>query len=401
MQATPFLGGLRVLEIADGDPATAYGARLLAQFGAEVLCIEPPEGSSLRKLGPFPDGVPDREKSAAFFAFNFDKRGITLNLGTSTGRNCLEQLIPKADVLLFSGETLKNDALRLKSDDLMSRFPSLIAACVTPFGAEGPWASWKGSDLQVSAAGGASIGFGRAERPLSLPMGVPSLEGGLAAAAAVVAALLGRERDGVGDWIDASSADVWATIHCNYIAAYLYRSVTGIRLGKRGGSQYPHAVFPCKDGQVFIDCLQIQQWIRLVEMMGTPEWSLNPRYRNRRAMMTEYPEEVDALVNPWFQQYTRDELWAMARASHVPLAPLYDLDEILTHPHLLYRRYFLNFRWHGRDLTLPGLPFTQANCWEEVHRPSPELGQDNLAVLEGELRFEREDVIRMRAAGVI
>src|SRR4051794_14507825 len=95
------LEGLRVVEIAGPDPATAYAGKLLAQLGADVVCVESPDGSPLRRMGPFLDDVPDRERSGAFFAFNVNKRGVTLNLGTATGVELLDQLLRTTDILLF------------------------------------------------------------------------------------------------------------------------------------------------------------------------------------------------------------------------------------------------------------------------------------------------------------
>jgi crotonobetainyl-CoA:carnitine CoA-transferase CaiB-like acyl-CoA transferase len=396
------LGGVRVIEIADGDSATAYAGRVFTQLGADVLCVEPPEGSRLRSVGPFPDGVPDRDKSASFFALNFSKDGITLNLDTATGRSILDQLLAGADVLLFSGEArLRYDKARLDPEALSARFPALIAACISSFGSEGPWQAWGGGDLLVSATGGVAVGIGRPnEVPLALPGEVASMQGALAGVAGVMASLIGRQNDGLGDWVDASASDVWATIHCNFILSFLYGHITGIRNGVRRGGVYPNQAFPCKDGSVFIECLQVQQWIRFVEMMGTPAWSELPRYRDRRAMGSEYPEEVDALVIPWLMQFTKEELWASAREFRVPLTPVYSVDELVRHPHLLYRRFFLEPTWEGRKLQLPGLPFQLINSAEARVGSSPSLGRDNIRVLES-LGYSRDELVRMKAAEVI
>ena len=402
MTAEPMLAGVRVIEVADGDSPTAYAGRILSQLGADVLCIEPPEGSSLRSYGPFPDGVPDREKSALFFALNFNKTGVTLNLATATGRTILDSLLANVDVLIFSGDArLKYSKTKLDPESLATKFPALVAACVSTFGSEGPWQSWKGGDLLASAAGGVSVGIGRpGQVPLSLPGEVASTQGGLAAVAGVLASLVGRQHDGLGDWVDAAACDVWATIHCNFILSFVYGHITGMRNGVRRGGVYPNQAFPCKDGTVFIECLQVQQWVRFVEMMGTPAWSELPRYRDRRAMGSEYPEEVDALVIPWLTQFTREELWATSREYRVPLTPVYSVEELVRHPHLLFRRFFLEPVWEGRQIQLPGLPFQLTNSSEGKIGPSPTLGQDNIRIYEG-LGYTREELIRMKAAEVI
>ncbi len=397
-----FLDGIRVVEIADRDPAVAYAGRLLAQFGAEVLLVEPPEGSVLRSLGPFPDGIPDRETSASFFALNFNKRGISLNLETPTGQHILHGLIAERDVLLFGPDARDISRLDLSPDHLVDRYPRLISAFVGPFGYDGAWSDWQGGDLEIAAAGGASIGIGhRRQEPLGLPAGVGGGQAALAAVAGVLSSLIARESDDKGDFVDASASDVWATIHCNYITTYVYRGVTGVRMGNRAGAHYPDSTLPCKDGQVIIDCARPEMWARLVELMGNPEWASDPRYEDRRYVAEHYPEEADAHIAAWLRDYTREEVWALARQRHLPIAPLYTLDELVGHPHLLYRDFFIDLNWGGKQLSVPGLPYNFTNDHEFAATPSPSLGQHNLEVLEGELSYTREELIRMRAAGVI
>lgn len=397
-----FLDGIKVVEIADDDSAVAYAGRILAQFGADVLLVEPPTGSGLRSLGPFPAGVSDREKSASFFALNFSKRGISLNLETPTGRHILHRLVSSRDVLLFGQDARHLPGLDLAPSTLLEKFPSLVSAFAGPLGFEGAWSNWRASDLEVAAAGGAAIGIGhRKQAPIGLPPGVATGQAGLAAVAGVLSSLIAREGDGVGDFVDASAADVWSTIHCNYITTYIYRGVTGVRMGNRAGAHYPDSTLPCKDGQVIIDCARPEMWSRLVEMMGNPAWTSDPRYQDRRYVGEHYPEEADALLAAWLKDYTREEIWAYARKNHIPIAPVYSVDELVGHPHLLYRDFFIDLTWEGERFAVPGLPYNLTNGFEFVVNPSPRHGQHNLEVLESELGYGRDEIVRMRAAGVI
>jgi formyl-CoA transferase/CoA:oxalate CoA-transferase len=224
---------------------------------------------------------------------------------------------------------------------------------------------------------------------------------GVAAVAGILSSLIAREADGVGDFVDASASDVWSTIHCNYITIFLYRGVTGVRMGNRAGAHFPDSTLPCKDGLVIIDCARPEMWDRLVTMIGKPSWANDPRYQDRRYVGENYPEEVESLLVEWLRDYTREEVWAFARQHHLPIAPVYRIDELLGHPHLLYRDFFIDLSWGGGRLTVPGLPYNLTNGFQFVATPSPRLGQHNLDVLEGELGFSRGEVIRMRAAGVI
>jgi len=152
------LAGLRVIELA--DELGEYCGLLLAGQGAEVIKLEPPEGASTRRIGPFHDDCPDPERSLHFWAHNRGKRSVVCDLGTVEGRSHAQRLIESADVLLDStgGRTLA--ALGTSHCELRSRMPALITARITPFGDEGPWRDWRGSDLVHLALGGIMMNCG-------------------------------------------------------------------------------------------------------------------------------------------------------------------------------------------------------------------------------------------------
>jgi crotonobetainyl-CoA:carnitine CoA-transferase CaiB-like acyl-CoA transferase len=195
--------------------------------------------------------------------------------------------------------------------------------------------------------------------------------------------------------------EVLATLFSTAITTYTYRGVTGIRNGNRGGFLYPDVFLPCKDGHVGLVCNQLQQWIRFLELMGMPEWTQDPRYRDRRKMTEDYPDEVDALMGPWMTERTRDELFAMCREKHIPLAPAYDVQELLDNAHLAERQAFQTVETGVGPLRFPAPPYKMSETQPWLHTRAPRLGEHNVEIFCERLGRDREELGRLASAGVI
>lgn len=399
------LAGLKVVEYGNYISAP-FCAKLLADLGAEVIKIEDPSGDESRRYGPFPDDIPDAEKSGLFIYLNANKSGITLNLATPTGRDLLHGLLGETDIFVHNVPRKKAEELGLAYEKLGPVNPRLIVASITPFGLTGPYRDYKAYDINLSAAGGLSIGIGFPDRkPLALPVSFCAYQCGLATTIAVLCALFGRDVIGQGQAIDVAEADVMAVIYGGYyLPTFLYQGIPGKRRGRHSGlwGRYPQATFDCKDGFVTANAPQVAMWMRLLEAMGNPEWANLPRYRDRRAMTSEYPDEVDELWRPWRMAHTRDELVQIFTEKHVPSGAVYNIDEVVNHPHLRARDYFLEVG-HPRvgPVEFPGPPYRLSETPWRVERSAPLLGQHNESIICGRLGFSREDLASLRRTGVI
>src|SRR5258706_4423913 len=146
------LAGLRVIEIA--DERAEYTGLLLAGLGAEVIKIEPTEGNATRRIGPFLEDQPGLERSLFFWNYNRNKKSVVLDLQSAAGHEDMLRLLGGADILLDASCGALNEVLRLDHAALNARFPQLVTARMTPFGDDGPWKDFKGSDLIPLALGG-------------------------------------------------------------------------------------------------------------------------------------------------------------------------------------------------------------------------------------------------------
>ena len=150
------LEGLRVVDLSQGI-AGPYCAKLLADCGAEVIKVEPPEGDHARRLGPFPEDVPHHDRGGLFIHLNGNKKSVTLDAGSESGRVVLRKLLARSDVLVESEAPGRMVSLGLGHDDLKEAFPELVYCSVTPFGQTGPYSGFRGNSLACMALSGLMV----------------------------------------------------------------------------------------------------------------------------------------------------------------------------------------------------------------------------------------------------
>lgn len=404
MSRPQILAGFKVVEYGDFVSAP-YAAKLLGDLGAEVIKVEPPEGDSARRHGPFPRDIPHPERSGLFLYFNTSKLGITLNLETATGRWLLDRLVERVDVFIHNVPPARTCDLGLDYGRLSAVNPRLVVVAISPYGQDGPYRDYRAYDINTQAAGGLSLGIGDPNRePLKLPLTQSGFQAGLVGALGALCALFSREATGRGQFIDVAEADVWATIHTGVgVVAWLFGGRLRQRSGRRLiGQPYPHGVFRCKDGYVALQCAERRQWEQFLKMVGEPEWGRDPKYRDRLKNQEEYAEELDALLAPWLMAHTREEIFRRCQEYRLAGAPLKEVDEVLAEPQLRERGFFyeLEHPEAGR-LTYPGLPFRFSETGAGSPARAPLLGEHNERIYISWLGLSRAELTQLRQAGVL
>lgn len=399
------LAGLKVVEWGNFVSAP-YCAKLMADYGAEVIKIEEPlVGDEARHHGPFLHDIPHPERSGLFLYLNTNKLGITLNVKSATGKEIFKRLVKDADILVENNPPKVVEELGLDYATLSKINPRLVMTSITAYGQTGPYRDYKAYDLNCSAAGGLSCGIGHPGRaPLVLPLSQCDCQGALGGACASLLAIVARDVTGRGQHADVSEAEVAATLQVGtYVPQYIFYGVVGVRTGHRGGlGRYPTGILPCKDGYVCITAPRVDQWIRFTELMGSPEWTKNPRYRDRRAMQEEYPDEADALLAPWLMSHTKADIFDSGQAMRIPLTPVNTIAEVVNDSQLNTRGFFVEFdRAEVGTLKYPGAPYKMSKTPWQIQRPAPLLGEHNEEIYCGRLGYTREELARLRRAGVI
>lgn len=355
------LGGLVVVELGE-DLAVPYAGKILAELGADVVKVERARGDESRRRGPFPPGREGGPEHSGTFAFlNGGKVGMTVPDKASM-QECLKLLdLRHADVVLADERFLAPDFAESVAA-VHQALPSAVLVTITPFGTTGPKAKLRGYDLTAAAAGGIAYGVGEPDRaPLPLPYAQSDLHAGLAAGLAALMGVLGHDGRITGEHVDLSVQELMASLHCGYfLPRYVFGGgIVGRRAGLVGGSMpYPNTVMACRDGHVSVMAPKLDQWKRLLALMGNPKWASLPRYRDRRAMQWEYKDEVDALVAPWFADKTKAELLELFLVNRLPFAPILGPAEILRDDHLAARNGLRDVAFaSGETFTGPATPY--------------------------------------------
>jgi crotonobetainyl-CoA:carnitine CoA-transferase CaiB-like acyl-CoA transferase len=399
------LSGFTVLELGEGVSAPFCG-KLLADYGADVIKAEPPQGDPARRHGPFPDDSPHPEKSALFLYLNTNKRGITLDLSTASGARLLRRLVEEVDVLVENQPPARLEDLGLSSRELAVVNPRLIMVSVKPFG-EGPHGCWTATNLTSFASGGQMYLTGDPDREPLLTGGYQAeYQAGLNAFAATLAALLGLAVMEVGQHVEVSAMECQACALEIYLPDYAYRRSKALS-GRRGNTNSAViGLYPCKDGYLGIHAMA-RQFAALAQAMGREDLVTDERFHDVRSRLL-HNDELEAELYAWAATQTRDEAYRRAGELRAPIAPALNLEEVLTSPQMGARRYFqeVDHPAAGRRV-YPGPPFrltdgsSAGDGWGWRAGRAPLLGEHNEEVFGELLGLERAGLVRLRAAGVI
>ena len=381
-----------------------FCSKLLADLGAEVIKVEPPgEGDVARRRGPFLDDILGSERSGLFLYLNTNKRGVTLNLEKATGRQVFKELIRNTDILIEDTQPGKLSDLGLGYSDLKSLNPSLVMTSITPFGQTGPYKNYKGSDLTGWHMGGIGYVTPRfastiEQEPLRV-MQMADFVTGITGAVATMCALRAQRRTRRGQQVDVSQLEAINILGAPIISRYIYEYWSPSRVSVPHHA--PTHFIKCKDGWVFSECTEEQQWQRFVDMMGNPGWAEEELFQDGE-LRSKYWESLEPLILDWTMKHGKAEIFAAAKEKKIPLAPANSLSEVVGNKQLLERRFFVDVE-HAKAgrLTYPGAPYKFSRTPWAIRRPAPLLGQHNRDVYCNQLGYSQGELVKMYQAGII
>ena len=378
------LDGIRVVELGQ-MVAAPWTAKLLADLGADVIKVEPFHGDRARLRGPFtprdpdgPNGSTAGELGGLFAAINTNKRSVIADLSDPGGRSTLAELLAEADLFVHDLAPSTAAELGLIAEPLRAQHPTLVTLSVTPFGQTGPYANWRAEELQVVHGGGwgwlAPGCIPDAELPPLKPHGhQAAFQSGFAAACAALAGVDRAQRTGLGEHIDfAQQPYVVGMLEAAFIS-WSYMGENPGRLGAR--ILNPWRILPTTDGHIFIVCVEADQWERLKDLMGRPEWAdmeifdtLESRFEN------------EDLLHMWLGEWIADqsvmELFHRGQRERLAFAPVNTVAQMAADPHLAARDFLVTYDQPGLGtITVPGAPSRLTNLWWSIRRPAPALGE--------------------------
>ncbi len=397
------LAGLRIIEIGEMVSAP-YAAKLMADVGADVIKIERPGlGDPARRRGPFVDDQPHPEKSGLFLYLNSNKLGVTLDIANARGFALLERLVQDADVLMHNLAPAEMDRIGLTFERLSKVNPKLVMTSITPFGLDGPHRDYHATNLTLWCAGGACYLNGSPEHPDKPPLAAfgqqAYYQGGAHAAVATMGALLGGLNDGVGQHVEVSVQETVASILEMTFAFWPYIGMIASRLGQK--PIQPLDVMECKDGYIFICCIEEHQWHSFVDVMGHPQWAGEEIFQDRLKRAAHW-DALRPLLQEWVGEQRVHELYTKALHRKIPFAPVSTMGDLLSAEHLKARGFFVEIAHpEAGTYRYPGAPTKYSVTPWEIRHAAPLLGQHNREVFGERLGLSDAELADLRKSGVI
>ena len=395
---TGALEGVKALDLSE-DIAGSFCARLLADYGADVLKLEPPRGAALRRMGPFFQDDPHPDKSLFFLVVNLNKKGATLNLETVTGQAILKRLVPHVDVIVESYRPGYLASLGLGHEQLQELNPALTMTSVTPFGQEGPYSQYRGEEIVNYAMGMImSISGVQGREPLKHGGFQAQYEGGLFAAATTSMALFGSEFTGRGEHIDVSITECIASTMMATQTMYPFMGGTQVRR-RASGSMFGHPM-PCQDGWIIVQTGGGASWEDLSEFFQSPEM-LDERFANR-ARRAENGEELDRIVIDSIKERGKWDLFPKAAEYRMLFGLVQTPSELAQCPQLESRNFYREIEHPVMGkLRVPAELFKLSETPYQLNRAAPTLGQDNREIYVDGLEYDEQQFTRLRQLNVI
>ena len=376
----PPFGGVLVLDLTQiyNGP---YATFLLAQAGATVIKIEPPDGEHLRKRAD--SGV--QAVTVPYAMLNANKLSMSLNLKKEKAREVFLSLVEKADILVENFTPDAMHKLGLSAERLLRLNPRLIYASSSGYGKTGPYREYPAMDLAVQAMSGV-IGVTGYQHspPVKAGVALCDFNAGIHLYGAICTALYQREKTGLGDIVEVSMMEAIYPSLASNLGAH-HAGDHGIkRTGNRHGgmSLAPYNVYGVEDGHVAIITSNEKHWLALVKALNLQnkfDLTLFATQKQRSKNM----EALDALIETLTQEFTKKQLLELLREHRVPCAPVQELDDVVNDEHLLARGTLQKIKHpiYG-DILINKSPLKFTNSVAPDYIPSVPLGNDTDHILE-------------------
>jgi crotonobetainyl-CoA:carnitine CoA-transferase CaiB-like acyl-CoA transferase len=400
LHRTP-LHGLRVIEVG-AFIAGPYCGQLLADFGADVIKVEPPgNGDPMRQWG-----LHKFEGQSLWWpVIGRNKRAITLDLRHPEGQALAKRLITNSDVLVENFRPGTLEEWNLDPEQLRRQNPKLIVSRISGFGQTGPYREHAGFAAVCEAMGGMRLLTGYKDRPPTrVGLSVGDSLAGLFAAFGIMNALYARDHgeQGSGQTIDTAITESVLAFLESVITEY---SVTG-KIRERSGAVLPGVapsnLYPTADGSwVIIAANADGPFRRLAAAMGQPGLASDPRYSTHDARGRNQ-EELDRLVAAWTKTQSRPELLRLLVEKQVPAGSAYDAADIAKDQHYRERDVVVQVETKKfGSLSMQGIVPKLSATPGSIRWVGPELGQHNMDVYEGLLGLSRSEIARLQTEGII
>jgi len=391
------LDGIRVIDLSRVIAGPWCGA-LLADLGADVIKVEDTgAGDESRTWPPDKDG-----ETAAYLLFNRNKRGMTLDLKTPDGVEVVKALVQNADVLVENFRTGTMESFGLGYETLAQINPRLIYCSVSAFGRTGPRKDSPGYEALMQAFSGIMSITGEPDgQPVRSAVSFLDLTTGILCTLGVSAAILQRERTGLGQRVDGSLLETAVGLLAYHAEGYLLAGVVPRPLGSGHPSLSPYRNFQCRDGQwVFIAAANDRFWLKLARAVGLEWMTSDPRFAANKDRVANRAE-LERIVEETIAQHDREPLLKLLDEADVPATPVNTVDQVMSDPQTIERGIIQRVQ-HPKlgEIPVVGTPLKFSRMSPGVRRPAPLRGEHTDGVL-AECGFSADRIRELRDKKVI
>ena len=370
--------GLKVIDLTsalNGPFCTMF----LADYGADVIKIEPVGGEQSRSWGP----IDEETGESGFYAFvNRNKKGVTLNLKSEKGLQMFYDLVKDADVLVENYRGGVTKKLKIDYDTVKKINPDIIYASGSGFGQYGPITHRPCYDIVAQAMGGMVnlTGF-KVTDPVKVGPSIADHVAGIYLMVGIGMALYHKEKTGEGQHIDVAMFDVIFSLLENAIVNYTMDGEISQRNGNVDPSIAPFDIYKCKDGFVALGVGNDRLFAKFCDTIGHTELLEDPRYATNDLRCQNYIPELQALIREWCADYTKKEIEGIMDEAGIPCGPVLDIKEAIEHPHIQARDMMVHCE-HPTvgDMYFQGCVVKLSETPGGVDTPPPLLGQHNREV---------------------
>ena len=393
------LTDLKVIEVCTTIAGPAC-ARLLADFGADVIKIEPPEGDPVRQMGQHFENV---SLYAASILRN--KRSVVLDLKTEQGREVAFELMARADIVIENYRPGVMERLGLGYEALSARNPGLVMVRISGFGQDGPYASQPGYGAICEAVGGVRHMTGDPDRPPArVALATTDYLSSVYAAFGAMAAIHARKHTGKGQVVDVALYEAAFTQMEAIVPAHDKLGIVPKREGSNLPSMAPNSSYPTADGGWVLIAANSQPiWQRLVALMEKPYLLKDPRFETIQARgKPDHMRAIDSIVADWTRGFDAGMLVQMLQQAQVPATLVYTIADIFSDPHFQARQMLQQVPHPqlGHTVQTGIVPRLSATPGAIV-RSGPDLGADSANVLQHDLQIDQERLQALIDCGAI
>lgn len=386
------LGGLKIIDLSRvlGGP---YCTQVLADHGADVIKIEPPQGDEVRDWGP-----PFHEGDAAYFiGVNRNKRGMALDLTRPEGREVLLHLLEDADILLENYKPGTMEKWGLGYHDVLSKhFPKLIHCRISGFGSDGPLGGFPGYDAIVQAmAGWFSVNGEQGGEPTRLGVAMVDMGTGLYSAVAMLMALYERQRSGLGQYIDMTLYDCAVSLMHPHVINYNMSGNVPVATGNAHPNISPYETFRTQTVDIFIGAGNNRAFARLCEELHAMELLDDPRFASN-ALRVQHRAPLKAEIESRLMKIDGSVFSEKLLAAGLPSGPIYNTAQVVAHPHTLHRHMVIEQDWYK----MTGIPIKFSRTPGALRSLPPAFSQHSEAVL-AEAGYTDEQIAALTGSGVV